>query len=90
VDKKTADKIKAILLMAQGFTYTEIEKILLLDERTLNRYKRLYKSEGIDGLTANNYQGSSYKLSDEQIDLFNNHLNPPVIIYHTTNQSHSQ
>jgi hypothetical protein len=68
VDKKTADKIKSILLMAQGFTYTEIEKILLLDERTtLNRYRGLYKKEGIDGLVANNYQGSSYKLSEEPI-----------------------
>ncbi|MDR0656520.1 MAG: IS630 family transposase [Treponema sp.] len=67
LDKKTADKIKAILLLSQGFTYAEIEKILLLDERTLNRYKQLYKSEGIDGLVANNYQGSRYKLSDDQI-----------------------
>jgi transposase len=67
LDKKTADKIKAILLMAQGFTYAEIGKILLLDERTLNRYKRLYQNEGIDGLVANNYQGSRYKLSNEQI-----------------------
>ena len=41
-DKKTADKIKAILLMSQGFTYAQIEKILLLDERTLNRYKNIY------------------------------------------------
>jgi transposase len=66
-DKKTADKIKVILLMVQGFTYAEIERILLLDERTINRYKRLYRNEGIDELTANNYQGSSYKLSYEQI-----------------------
>jgi transposase len=64
-DKKTADKIKAILLMSQGFTYAQIEKILLLDERTLNRYKNTYLTQGIDGLTKNNYQGSSYKLTDE-------------------------
>jgi transposase len=67
LDKKTADKIKAVLLMAQGFTYAEIEKILLLDERTFNRYNRLYQDEGIDGLVANNYQGSRYKLSNEHI-----------------------
>jgi transposase len=67
VDKKTADKIKAIVLMAQGFTYTEIEKILVLDERTVNWYRGLYKEEGIEGLVANTYQGSSYKLRDEQI-----------------------
>ena len=47
LDKKTADRIKAILLIADGFTYSQIEKILLLDERTLNRYKRIYRELGI-------------------------------------------
>jgi transposase len=78
LDKKTADKIKAILLIAQGFSYYEIEKILLLDERTLNRYKNLYKHKGIDGLVANNYQGSSYKLSDEQIELLKQELDSKI------------
>ncbi|MDR2447648.1 MAG: hypothetical protein LBD58_10260 [Treponema sp.] len=45
----------------------KIEKILLLDERMLSRYRRLYKDEGMGGLAANNYQGSGYKLSGEQI-----------------------
>ena len=67
LDKKTADRIKAILLIADGFTYSQIEKILLLDERTLNRYKRIYRELGIDGLTANNYQGRPFKLDDDQI-----------------------
>jgi transposase len=67
LDKKTADRIKAILLMADGFTYPQIEKILLLDERTLNRYKNIYREQGIDGLVANNYQGRHCKLSEEQI-----------------------
>ena len=67
LDKKTADRIKAILLIADGFTYQQIEKILLIDERTLNRYKKIYIEQGIDGLVANNYQGKHCKLSDEQI-----------------------
>jgi transposase len=78
LDKKTADKIKAILLIAQGFSYCEIEKILLLDERTLNRYKNLYKKEGIDGLVANNYQGSSYRLSDGQIENLKQELDSKI------------
>jgi transposase len=53
--------------MAQGFTCAEIEKILLLDERTLGRYIKLYRNEGIDGLTADNYQGGGGKLSGGQI-----------------------
>ena len=68
LDKKTADRIKAILLIADGFTYQQIEKILLLNERTLSRYKRIYLEQGIDGLVANNYQGKQPKLSEEQIN----------------------
>jgi len=67
LDKKTADRIKAILLIADGFTYPQIEKILLLDERTLNRYKKIYKERGIDGLVENNYQGRQCKLNEDQI-----------------------
>jgi transposase len=78
LDKKTADKIKAILLMAQGFTYSDIEKILLLDGRTLNRYKNRYKREGIDGLVAHNYQGSGYKLNDKQIDELKRELDSKI------------
>jgi transposase len=78
LDKKTADRIKAILLIAQGFTYPEIEKILLLDERTLNRYKHIYKEQGIDGLVANNYQGGSYKLSEGQIGQLKKELNSTI------------
>jgi transposase len=69
MDKKTADRIKAILLISDGVTYPEIEKILLPGERTLNRYKTMYREQGIDGLVANNYQGGSYKLSEEQTEL---------------------
>jgi transposase len=78
LDKKTADRIKAVLLISDGFTYPEIEKILLLNERTLNRYKTIYKEQGIDGLVANNYQGGSYKLSEEQTELLKKELNSKI------------
>jgi transposase len=81
IDKKTADRIKAILLIADGFTYKQIEKILLLDERTLNRYKTIYKTQGIDGLVANNYQGRQNKISDDEIEILKNELR--TVIYPT-------
>jgi transposase len=37
-----------------------------LDKKTADKIK-VYRNEGIDGLVRNNYQGSSYKLTDEQI-----------------------
>jgi transposase len=58
LDKKMADRIKTILLINKGFTYKQIEEILLIDEKTINRYKNLYKNEGIDGLAANNHSHS--------------------------------
>jgi DNA-binding NarL/FixJ family response regulator len=45
LDKRTTDRIKTILLINKGFTYKQIEEILLLDERTINRYKNLYKTK---------------------------------------------
>ena len=74
LDKRTADRIKSILLMADGFTYQQIEKILLLDERTLSRYRKIYQEKGIDGLVANNYQGRPFKLNEEQINQLKNEL----------------
>jgi transposase len=78
LDKKTADRRKTILLINKGFTYKQIEEILLIDERTINRYKNLYKNEGIDGPAANNYQGARYKLSDERIDILKKELNEKI------------
>jgi len=74
LDKKTADRIKAVLLISDGFTYPQIKKILLLDERTLNRYKNIYQEQGIDGLVANNYQGRQSALNEEQIELLKTEL----------------
>jgi transposase len=75
------DRIKTILLINKGFTYKQIEEILLIDEKTINRYKNLYKNEGIDGLAANNYRGGGggrYKLSDERIDIIKKELNEKI------------
>jgi transposase len=74
LDKKTADRIKAILLLADGFTYQQIERILLLNERTLIRYKKIYKEQGIDGLVENNYQGRHCKLNEDQINTLKQEL----------------
>ena len=74
LDKKTADRIKAVLLISKGYTYPQIKEILLLDERTLNRYKHIYQEQGIDGLVANNYQGRQSALSEEQIELLKTEL----------------
>lgn len=73
-DKRTADRIKAILLVDKGYTYKQIEEILLIDERTLGRYKNLYLEFGISGLLADNYKGGFSKLTSDQILLLKTEL----------------
>lgn len=57
--RKNADRIKAVLLLNEGFSYEQVAKILLLDETTIRRYERAYEKEGIDGLLEDHYHGSS-------------------------------
>jgi transposase len=83
-NKKTADKIKAILLIADGFSYEQIEKVLLIDERTIRRYKNIYSKYGIDGLTANNYKRTICKLTEEQITQLKKELDSKL--YRTANE----
>jgi len=64
--KKAADRIKTILLLNQGYTYTQIAKMLLLDETTVRRYYKKFKKQGIDGLLESHYVGSMGFLSEVQ------------------------
>ena len=48
-------------------------------ERILNQYKTIYKAQGIDGLTVNNYQGRQNRLSDDEIEALKNELRKVII-----------
>ncbi len=41
--RKSADRIKTILLLNQGFSYAQVAKMLLLGEITIRRYEKEYK-----------------------------------------------
>ena len=73
-DKKLAYKINTLILLSNGFTYPEIEKVLLLDDRTIRRYRDLYLKKGIEGLLKNNYKGCQPELTDQQEKELNCHL----------------
>jgi len=62
-DKKLADRIKAILSLNEGFEYSLIAKILLLDEITLRRYLNKFKQKGLSGLLEMKYSGGQTRLS---------------------------
>lgn len=64
--KKQADRIKAILLLNEGFSYETIAHILRLNDSTVRRYGKEYEQTGIDGLLENHYHGSDPLLTNNQ------------------------
>jgi len=65
-DKGDADKVKAIILLGKGWSYPQIEEALLLNERTIHRYRHKFLIGGIDELLDNKYKGGFCKLSCEE------------------------
>jgi transposase len=61
-EKRLADRIKAVLMLHNGFTYTQIELALLLDEITVRRYALKFNKSGINGLLEMKYVGGQSKL----------------------------
>ena len=62
-----AYRINAIILLATGWTQAQVSEALLLDERTIRRYVKAYREDGIEGLLEVRFQGSQCHLTLEQI-----------------------
>jgi len=77
-DKRLAYKINAIILLNKGYSYPEIEEALLLDERTVRRYKETYLKKGIGELLENKYKGGQPKLSKAQEKELYTHLDENI------------
>lgn len=65
-DKRKADRIKTVLLLNQGYPYSEIARILLLNDSTAREYFKEYQDLGLDGLVEDNYSGSDSFLSTRE------------------------
>lgn len=72
--RKSADRIKAILLLDEGFPYQQVARILLLDEMTIRRYEKEYRESGVDGLLECHYRGSAGLLTREEEEELTNYL----------------
>ena len=73
-NRKQADKINAILLLDQGYEYSEIARILLIDQSIVWRWYESYISTGVDGLMKDNYTGGPSKLTERQQTKLIEHL----------------
>lgn len=65
-DKKLADRIKAVLMVYFGFTFSQISQALLLDEVTIRRYVEKFKEKGVMGLLEYRYTGGRSQLNTVQ------------------------
>lgn len=73
-EKRSADRIKTILLLDKGWNFYQIAEALFIDVTTVYRYLNIYQNEGLDCLLKDDYKGGTSKLSKEQESQLKEHL----------------
>jgi transposase len=73
-DKRQADRIKAVIALAKGWSAAQIAEILLFDEKTSRHYFDRYQQGGIDALLDDNYSGAEPKLTEQQMSELDDYL----------------
>lgn len=77
-DKRICDRIKAVLAYDDGYNYSEIAKILLLDDETIRRHIKDYFREN---KVAPNNGGSESKLTNQESAKLIEHLSEKTYLY---------
>ena len=67
-DNRICDKIKAILLIDNGWSYDKVATALLLDVSTIRKYYNIYLEGGTEALLTLHYSGRSPILNNDQLD----------------------
>lgn len=65
-NRRSAERIKVILLLDEGKPVSKISEYLFLDEGTIRNYVERYKSGGLKELVSNHHTGRCSYLSEEQ------------------------
>jgi transposase len=66
-DKRQADRVKAVVALAKGWSAAQVAEILLFDEKTSRHYFERYQQGGIQMLLDDNYSGAEPKLDEPQM-----------------------
>ena len=77
-DKKICDRIKAVLAYDDGYTYSEIAKILLLEDTTVSRHVGDYLNTKKLNLASG---GSESKLTEQETQELREHLREVTYLY---------
>jgi len=76
--RKSCDRIKAVLLANEGWTYVKISDVLLLDEQTISRHVQDYKA---NKKLKNESGGSKSQLDAAQAESLIQHLKEKLYVY---------
>lgn len=80
--RRYADRIKSLLLLNAGWSINKICEALLLDEKSIYNYRKMYEEGGIDRLCCDDLPGRACRLNSEQLAELSSHLREQL--YSTT------
>ena len=73
-DRRLADRIKAVVLLGNGWSVSEAAEVLLLDETTIYHWLEKYQQGGTDELLTLCYSGKACSLTEKQQQELAQHL----------------
>jgi transposase len=73
-DKREADRIKAVVLLASGRTAEDIADALLIDPNTVRNHFKRYQQGGLPALLHLAYRGSDCELGEAELAVLDAHL----------------
>lgn len=79
-EKKHADKLKALLMLDEGFSCVEVGRLLLLDDDTIRKYRERYLHQGAKSLLTDNNKGTSPSIDSSQMYRLDKHLTENVYL----------
>jgi transposase len=79
-DKREADRIKAVVLLASGRTAEDVADALLIDPNTVRNHFKRYQQGGLPGLLHVAYRGSDCELSEAELAVLDAHLQTQIYL----------
>jgi transposase len=73
-DKREADRIKAVILLASGWTAEDVAEALLIDPNTVRNHFKRYQRGGLEGLSQVAYRGSDCALDAAELAALDLHV----------------
>ena len=73
-DKRDADRIKAVVLLATGWSAEQVAEVLQVDANTVRNHFKAYRRGGLQALRQVAYRGSAPALDEAQLAWLDAHL----------------